>query len=65
MILILVTFSGPDAARLRASFADVINGRIFSKLKPFVPSTHCVTGSAGRSRFGHFWLEVAIPPPGC
>lgn len=42
-----IYFLGPDAARLRASFADVINGRIFSKLKPFVPSTHCVTGSAG------------------
>ena len=26
---------------------DVINGKIFAKLKPFVPTNECVTGRAG------------------
>ena len=37
--------------QLQASFVDVINGKIFAKLKPFVPTNECVTGSAGEISF--------------
>ena len=43
--------TGSDAVQLQASFVDVINGKIFAKLHPFVPTNECVTASAGIKLF--------------
>lgn len=50
-------FLGPEAVKLRASFVDVINGEIFAKLRPFIPSSECVTACAG---FLHISLMAVL-----